>query len=74
MRVKTLEIRWHDGKPISSCHFQPLPPAQRKARQAKDKETQHQASYRLATAGDDNNVRVRLFPVDFAQQPGLNCV
>jgi chromatin assembly factor 1 subunit B len=23
--VKTLEIRWHDSKPISSCNFQPRP-------------------------------------------------
>ncbi|KAJ7628904.1 WD40 repeat-like protein [Roridomyces roridus] len=52
MRYRTLEIRWHDSKPISSCDFQPLP--FKKARPASFA-TQ---SYRLATAGEDNHVRL----------------
>ncbi|KAF8216296.1 WD40-repeat-containing domain protein [Mycena galopus ATCC 62051] len=52
MRFRTLEIRWHDSKPISSCDFQPLP--FKKARAAPFG-TQ---AYRLATAGEDNHVRV----------------
>ncbi|KZW00983.1 WD40 repeat-like protein [Exidia glandulosa HHB12029] len=46
MRVKTLEIRWHDGKPITTCDFQP--------QRSKGKDT----AYRLATGGEDNNVRI----------------
>ncbi|KIY46380.1 WD40 repeat-like protein [Fistulina hepatica ATCC 64428] len=49
MRFRTLEIRWHDSKPISSCDFQP-----RKARDS----NKRPASYRLATAGEDNHVRI----------------
>ncbi|KAG8925255.1 hypothetical protein FRC01_010447, partial [Tulasnella sp. 417] len=30
MRVRTLEIRWHNGDPIYSCDFQPLPQSQLK--------------------------------------------
>ena len=56
MRVRTLEIRWHDSKPICTCDFQPLP--FKKARPANDKDFVTQ-SYRLATGGEDNNVRVR---------------
>ncbi|OCB91854.1 WD40 repeat-like protein [Sanghuangporus baumii] len=55
MRVRTLEIRWHDNKPINSCDFQPVPP--KKARPANERDFTTQ-SYRLATAGEDNNVRV----------------
>ena len=55
MRVRTLEIRWHDSKPINSCDFQPVPP--KKSRPANDNDFTQQA-YRLATAGEDNNVRV----------------
>lgn len=58
MRVRTLEIRWHDSKPINSCDFQPLPP--KKARPANERDYIAQ-SYRLATAGEDNNVRVRIY-------------
>ncbi|TFK52882.1 WD40 repeat-like protein [Heliocybe sulcata] len=55
MRVRTLEIRWHDSKPISTCDFQPIP--FKKARPAQDKAfTTH--SYRLATGGEDNHVRL----------------
>ncbi|GJJ14783.1 hypothetical protein Clacol_009051 [Clathrus columnatus] len=57
MRVKTLEIRWHDQKPISTCDFQPLPHA-RRSRQTKEPQSLSQC-YRLATGGEDNNVRVR---------------
>ncbi|KAF8503052.1 WD40 repeat-like protein [Hysterangium stoloniferum] len=55
MRVRTLEIRWHDQKPISTCDFQPTPHA-RRTRPTKE----HAGSlcYRLATGGEDNNVRV----------------
>ncbi|KAL1704265.1 WD40-repeat-containing domain protein [Schizophyllum commune] len=52
MRFRTLEIRWHDSKPISSCDFQP-----RRARSTQDK-GQNAQSYRLATAGEDNHVRI----------------
>ena len=55
MRVRTLEIRWHDSKPISTCDFQPVP--FKKARPAQDKQFPAQ-SYRLATGGEDNHVRV----------------
>ena len=60
MRVRTLEIRWHDSKPINSCDFQPVPP--KKSRPANDNDFTQQA-YRLATAGEDNNVRVRFVVV-----------
>ena len=55
MRVKTLEIRWHDSKPISTCDFQPVP--FKKARPTQDKNFVSQA-YKLATGGEDNHVRV----------------
>ncbi|KAA1474538.1 WD40 repeat-like protein [Dentipellis sp. KUC8613] len=55
MRVRTLEIRWHDSKPISTCDFQPVP--FKKARPASDKSFARQA-YRLATGGEDNHVRI----------------
>ena len=57
MRVRTLEIRWHDSKPISTCDFQPVP--FKKARPTQDKNFVAQ-SYRLATGGEDNHVRVRI--------------
>ncbi|KAJ6552259.1 WD40-repeat-containing domain protein [Mycena vulgaris] len=52
MRYRTLEIRWHDSKPISSCDFQPVP--FKKARPA----SLGAQAYRLATGGEDNHVRV----------------
>ncbi|KAI0267499.1 WD40-repeat-containing domain protein [Gloeopeniophorella convolvens] len=55
MRVRTLEIRWHDSKPISTCDFQPV--SFKKARPAQDKSFASQ-SYRLATGGEDNHVRL----------------
>ena len=55
MRVRTLEIRWHDSKPISTCDFQSVP--FKKARPAQDKQFPAQA-YRFATGGEDNHVRV----------------
>lgn len=55
MRVKTLEIRWHDSKPISTCAFQPVP--FKKARPTHDKSFATQ-TYKLATGGEDNHVRV----------------
>ncbi|KZT26109.1 WD40 repeat-like protein [Neolentinus lepideus HHB14362 ss-1] len=55
MRVRTLEIRWHDSKPISTCEFQPVP--FKKARPAQDR-TFATHSYRLATGGEDNHVRL----------------
>ncbi|KXN84424.1 hypothetical protein AN958_12634 [Leucoagaricus sp. SymC.cos] len=60
MRFRTLEIRWHDSKPISSCDFQPIhfkrarPPSG--AAGSEEKFTGH--SYRLATGGEDNHVRI----------------
>ncbi|KAI0317360.1 WD40-repeat-containing domain protein [Amylostereum chailletii] len=55
MRVRTLEIRWHDSKPISTCDFQPV--GFKKARPVTDRSFARQ-SYRLATGGEDNHVRV----------------
>ncbi|KZT04927.1 WD40 repeat-like protein [Laetiporus sulphureus 93-53] len=55
MRVRTLEIRWHDSKPISTCDFQPV--SFKKARPAHEKHFATQA-YRLATGGEDNHVRL----------------
>ncbi|OCH91181.1 WD40 repeat-like protein [Obba rivulosa] len=55
MRVRTLEIRWHDSKPISTCDFQPAP--FKKARPAQEKGFAAQ-SYRFATGGEDNHVRL----------------
>ena len=60
MRFRTLEIRWHDSKPISTCDFQPAP--LKRARPpsgvpgGEERYTGH--SYRLATGGEDNHVRV----------------
>ncbi|KAI0649790.1 WD40 repeat-like protein [Trametes meyenii] len=55
MRVRTLEIRWHDSKPISTCDFQPIP--FKKARPSQDKHFAAQ-TYRLVTGGEDNHVRL----------------
>ena len=58
MRFRTLEIRWHDSKPISTCDFQPA--AFKKARPPANQEKNYAAhAYRLATGGEDNHVRVR---------------
>jgi len=60
MRFRTLEIRWHDSKPISSCDFQPIP-SFKKARPANGEgydDRWPSQTYRLATAGEDNHVRV----------------
>jgi hypothetical protein len=59
MRFRTLEIRWHDSKPISSCDFQHIP--FKKARPSAEKGFAGQ-SYRLATGGEDNHVRVSAPP------------
>ncbi|KAI0031738.1 WD40-repeat-containing domain protein [Vararia minispora EC-137] len=57
MRVRTLEIHWHDGKPIASCDFQPA--SFKKARPASDNLSAFaRQSYRLATGGEDNHVRL----------------
>lgn len=57
MRYRTLEIRWHDSKPISSCDFQPVP--FKKARPSSSSPSAFATqSYRLATAGEDNHVRL----------------
>jgi chromatin assembly factor 1 subunit B len=59
MRFRTLEIRWHDSKPISTCDFQPV--SFKKARPPVGQEQNFAGqSYRLATGGEDNHVRVRL--------------
>ncbi|KAI6128226.1 WD40-repeat-containing domain protein [Pisolithus croceorrhizus] len=49
------QIRWHDSKPISTCDFQPVP--FKKARPSQEKNFASQ-SYRLATGGEDNHVRI----------------
>ncbi|KAG6918309.1 hypothetical protein DXG01_015401 [Tephrocybe rancida] len=57
MRFRTLEIRWHDSKPISTCDFQPV--SFKKARPSAGQEKAFAShSYRLATGGEDNHVRV----------------
>ncbi|PFH48940.1 hypothetical protein AMATHDRAFT_49126 [Amanita thiersii Skay4041] len=57
MRFRTLEIRWHDSKPISTCDFQPAP--FKKARPPAGQEKNFAAhAYRLATGGEDNHVRL----------------
>ncbi|KDR76985.1 hypothetical protein GALMADRAFT_246159 [Galerina marginata CBS 339.88] len=57
MRFRTLEIRWHDSKPISTCDFQPLP--YKKARPGAGQEKNYATqAYRLATGGEDNHVRI----------------
>ncbi|KAJ7092865.1 WD40-repeat-containing domain protein [Mycena belliarum] len=61
MRFRTLEIRWHDSKPISSCEFQPMP--FKKARPA----SLAAQAYRLATAGEDNHVRVWMVHPNISQ-------
>lgn len=71
LRVKTLEIRWHDSKPISSCDFQPRPlkrtrsphPASNTGTSGNSATPQQsvaplESSYKLATGGEDNNVRI----------------
>ncbi|KAJ7700507.1 WD40-repeat-containing domain protein [Mycena rosella] len=65
LRYRTLEIRWHDSKPISSCDFQPVP--FKKARPA-NLNFGAQA-YRLATAGEDNHVRVWMVHPNIAPPP-----
>ncbi|KAF6745968.1 chromatin assembly complex protein [Ephemerocybe angulata] len=57
MRFRTLEIRWHDSKPISTCDFQPA--AFKKARPPAGQEQNYAGqSYRLATGGEDNHIRL----------------
>ncbi|EDR10655.1 chromatin assembly complex 1 subunit B/CAC2 [Laccaria bicolor S238N-H82] len=59
MRFRTLEIRWHDSKPISTCDFQPI--SFKKARPGPGQEKNYAGqSYRLATGGEDNHVRVSI--------------
>ncbi|KAF5392798.1 hypothetical protein D9757_000928 [Collybiopsis confluens] len=67
MRYRTLEIRWHESKPIASCDFQPIP-SFKKARPppvgTPDISAQEWTerwtgqSYKLATGGEDNHVRL----------------
>lgn len=70
MRFRTLEIRWHDSKPISSCDFQPAPTLKKARPPSATGYDERWASqnYRLATAGEDNHVRVcgNHFPTTFA--------
>ncbi|KAE9402745.1 WD40 repeat-like protein [Gymnopus androsaceus JB14] len=67
MRYRTLEIRWHDSKPIASCDFQPVPsfkkarppaPGSSDISQQEWTERWTGQSYKLATGGEDNHVRV----------------
>jgi hypothetical protein len=75
LRVKTLEIRWHDSKPISSCDFQPRP--LKRARPIHQNlstsgsaaglgttQNTSESCYKLATGGEDNNVRVSLYSIN----------
>jgi hypothetical protein len=71
MRVRTLEIRWHDSKPISTCDFQPV--FFKKARPAQDRAFAGQ-SYRLATGGEDNHVRVGISFLESSETVGPNLV
>jgi chromatin assembly factor 1 subunit B len=71
MRVRTLEIRWHDSKPISTCDFQPV--FFKKARPAHDRAFAGQ-SYRLATGGEDNHVRVGISLLAPSETVGPNLV
>ncbi|KAF7359441.1 WD-REPEATS-REGION domain-containing protein [Mycena sanguinolenta] len=57
MRFRTLEIRWHDSKPIASCDFQPVPFKKARPNPPTAQGFASQA-YRLATAGEDHHVRV----------------
>ncbi|KAH6891806.1 chromatin assembly complex protein [Coprinopsis sp. MPI-PUGE-AT-0042] len=57
MRFRTLEIRWHDSKPISTCDFQPVPFKKARPPAGQDKNYAGHA-YRLATGGEDNHVRL----------------
>lgn len=69
MRFRTLEIRWHDSKPISTCDFQPA--SFKKARPPVGQEDKYAGqSYRLATGGEDNHVRVSS-PVPHCKLPRL---
>ncbi|EIM87242.1 WD40 repeat-like protein [Stereum hirsutum FP-91666 SS1] len=57
MRVKCIEIHWHDGKPIATCDFQPVP--FKKARPTAGGERSFtRQTYKLATGGEDNHVRL----------------
>ncbi|KAG8926328.1 hypothetical protein FRC02_008962 [Tulasnella sp. 418] len=65
MRVRTLEIRWHNGQPIFSCDYQPLPQqqlkrliSQRSNPPRSGNDIQSPPSYRMATGGSDNHVRM----------------
>ncbi|KAK9900679.1 WD40 repeat-like protein [Cystobasidium minutum MCA 4210] len=66
MRFSTLEIRWHDTKPIFSCDFQPFECVQHKRQLNPYQRTADNVSdgdgklWRVATAGGDNNVRIWL--------------
>ncbi|KAH7883036.1 WD40-repeat-containing domain protein [Phlebopus sp. FC_14] len=72
MRYRTLEIRWHDSKPIATCDFQPV--SFKKARPSQEKNFAAQ-SYRLATGGEDNHVRIwmvhpNILPATLAEAAG----
>ena len=87
LRVKTLEIRWHDSKPISSCDFQPRPLKRtRSIQQAGGSGSSSgtpqpgavfsESCYKLATGGEDNHVRVSclmpLYRTDLISESNLN--
>lgn len=59
MRFRTLEIRWHDSKPISACDFQPVPFKKARPPPGPGQERSFATHvYRLATGGEDNHVRI----------------
>jgi hypothetical protein len=71
MRFRTLEIRWHDSKPISTCDFQPI--SYKKARPGAGHEKAYTTqAYRLASGGEDNHVRVSAQNNNCRRMSGLN--
>ncbi|GAA94946.1 uncharacterized protein L969DRAFT_53259 [Mixia osmundae IAM 14324] len=77
MRVKALEIRWHNTQPIFSADFHPLPADQYRKTSAhpymsKDMSPDRdpELCWRLATAGGDNNVRIWLVHPEPRPAPG----
>ena len=71
MKARTVQINWHDARPIFSVDFDShwMEPDQQKEPTTTTTTTnqdippiQAPKSWRFATAGGDNNVRVSLYP------------
>ncbi|KAH8922945.1 WD40 repeat-like protein [Atractiella rhizophila] len=79
MRVRALEIRWHDHQPIFSVDFCRIPPGSQYRKQfhpytksgQEHGAVQYESIWKMATAGGDKKVRVWLVhpPSTAAQQP-----